>query len=176
MRTIFLSILACGLACPAPAQAQSTDAFKAWEALTNKPVVPCRLKPYWFPWDTFPEIAKKSQEESERVPYFGFNGTPEACQQSGPFRLKALLNDRLHFPPSDDVWYVQNITKIIPPKCNVVAYPCAVRTVRICSTKYVWPDDLRRPGTRQPLARTGPFGGPLGRGGCEKLWFEEYKL
>ena len=91
-------------------------------------------------------------------PYFPFNGDPTVagfgCQQVGPFHS---LNTP-HGP-----WFMQNVRGLEPTSC---AQPnCRTNTVRMCSLKAAGLPNV-----------TGPFGGPVGPAGCEKLWVETYQL
>ena len=126
------------------AAAQSAPSFAAWATGLGKTVYQCPTAPV----------------SSVQNPYFGFNGNPAvagfSCQQVGPFSLNGKS------------WFVQNVNGLkppAPPGCKTAQPYCRVNNLRLCSLHYV-----AFPASPQVH---GPFGGPIGPKGCEKLWSEE---
>lgn len=97
-----------------------------------------------------------SAAQALQNPFFDFNGDKSvasfSCQQIGPFQLN----------PSGP-WFMQNVKGLKPPgECVTFKPNCRVNSIRVCSL-------AAANGT------AGPFGGPVGRFRCEKLWDEEYR-
>ena len=170
-RFIALSVVLTLLAVPqARLSAQDLPIFSRW-ANDSKfgPAVPCRIEPYFTPPNATHSQAAAIWALSRKKPFFPFSGSfrraEAGCLQVGPITLNGHK------------WYLQDVRALTPyGKCeNEGAKYCHVSTLRICSTTYSSSDQPIE-GTETPqatLARRGPFGGKIGPGGCEKLWYFE---